>query len=53
MRSLDGPADENAEAAWVTELERRARELEDGSVDAVDWETARKRVEQLLQDRRS
>ena len=53
LRSLDGPADADAHAAWVAEIERRARELDGGSVEAVDWETARKRIVERLQGRRS
>ena len=53
LRSLKGPEDADADAAWVAELERRARELDDGSLEAVDWETARKRIAQRLHDRRS
>lgn len=53
LRSLDGPADADADAAWVTELDRRARELDDGSVEPVDWEAARKRIAQRLRERRS
>ena len=53
LRSFDGPTDVDADAAWVTELQRRARELDDGFVEAVDWETARKRIAQRLRERRS
>lgn len=35
LRSLDGPDDPDAEAAWIAEVERRARELADGSNIAV------------------
>lgn len=52
LRSLDGPADADADTAWIAELERRARELDDGSVEAVDWETARMRITQRLRERR-
>lgn len=42
--SLDGSPETNVDAAWIQEIERRARELADGSVESVDWETARKRI---------
>ena len=52
LRSLDGPPDPDAEAAWTEEIARRARELDDGSVEAVDWESARKRIAKRLRERR-
>ena len=52
LRSLDGPADPDAEAAWTSEIARRARELDDGSVEPVHWESARQRIAQRLSERR-
>ena len=52
LRSLDGPADADVDTAWVTEIERRARELADGSVQPVDWEVARERIARRLHERR-
>lgn len=52
LRSLDGPADLDVDAAWIKEIERRARELSDGSVQPVDWEVARKRIAHRLRERR-
>lgn len=52
LRSLDGPPDPDVEAAWITEIERRARELADGSVEPVDWEVARDRIARRLRERR-
>lgn len=52
LRSLDEPFDSDIDAAWIAELERRARELADGSVEAVDWETARERISRRLRERR-
>ncbi len=52
LRSLDGPADAAAEAAWAAEIERRARELDERSVEPVDWETARERIARRLRERR-
>lgn len=51
-RSLDGSEDADADAAWIAEIERRARELDDGSVESVDWATARERIAQRLRERR-
>jgi putative addiction module component (TIGR02574 family) len=52
LRSLGGPADPDVDAAWIREIERRARELADGSVQPVDWEVARKRIARRLRERR-
>ena len=52
LRSLDEPFDSDVDAAWVAELERRTRELADGSVEAVDWEIARERIARRLRERR-
>ena len=50
--SLDGPADPDADDAWITEIEKRARELADGSVEPVDWDAARERIANRLRERR-
>lgn len=42
--SLDGPSDEGAPEAWVREIERRVREVKDGSVNLVDWKDTRARI---------
>ena len=41
--------DAASEAAWVSELERRAAELESGAVKGVSWEELQQR---LMRDRR-
>jgi hypothetical protein len=50
--SLDDPADPDVEKAWTQEIERRARELADESVQPVDWEVARERIARRLRERR-
>jgi putative addiction module component (TIGR02574 family) len=55
LRSLDEPTDRDAPdigEAWAREVERRARELADGSVQPVDWEAARERIARRLRERR-
>lgn len=37
-------ADPEAEAVWLTELERRAAELESGAVQGIPWEDLRERL---------
>jgi putative addiction module component (TIGR02574 family) len=51
LRSLDGPADLDVDAAWVREVERRATELADGSVEPIPWDEARERILQRLRSR--
>ena len=52
LRSLDAPPNSDVDAAWVTEIARRAGELADGSVQPVDWEMARERIARRLRERR-
>ena len=51
--SLDQPAENGASEAWLEEIERRARELDDGSVEAIDWDVARQRIADRLRQRRA
>lgn len=51
LSSLEEPEDQVA-AAWATELERRAREIADGRVQPVDWNTARAEILKELKQRR-
>ncbi len=41
LASLDEPADDPAEveAAWATEIDRRARDVLSGKVEGIPWET--------------
>ena len=43
-----GPPDERTDAEWTTEIVRRAKEVEDGTAELVDWGDARKRIEEKL-----
>ena len=52
LRSLDESEDSDAGALWIAEIERRARELDDGSVEPVDWAVARERITRRLRERR-
>ena len=44
IESLDPKAQEGAEAAWLQEIDRRARELDSGAVQTIPWEIARERL---------
>ena len=53
LSSLEGPAEPEAESAWIAEIEKRAQELADGSVTPVDWSEVRDRIRRRLQDQHS
>ncbi len=44
IASLDQPVERGAAEAWVREIERRAREVREGTVRLVDWKIARARI---------
>ena len=44
LDSLDQDVDEDAEAAWHAEIDRRLRELDSGKVKTVPWAEARRRI---------
>jgi putative addiction module component (TIGR02574 family) len=46
-------SEEQVAAAWARELERRSREIAEGKVQTVEWETARAEVLKELEQRRA
>ncbi len=52
LSSLEEPAEEVA-AAWAGDLERRSREVAEGHVQTVPWETARTEILKELEQRRA
>ena len=44
IESLDGTSDDDAEAAWQAEIDRRARQLDEGNVELVPWMEARRQI---------
>ena len=52
LSSLEEPDDEIA-AAWAAELERRSRDVAEGRVAAIPWETVRAEVLKDLEQRRA
>ena len=44
LDSLDTDVDEDAEAAWATEVNRRVAELDSGAVKTVPWAEVRRRL---------
>jgi putative addiction module component (TIGR02574 family) len=45
IASVDGEAEEDAEAAWAAEIERRARRALSGESKGEDWDVVRSRIE--------
>ena len=52
LSSLEEPTDDVA-AAWAAELERRSREIAEGRVQPVPWETVRAEILSELEQRRA
>lgn len=52
LSSLEESEDDGA-AAWAPELERRSREVTDGLVETIPWETARTEILNGLEQRRA
>jgi putative addiction module component (TIGR02574 family) len=48
--SLDAETEHGAEAAWLQEIDRRARELDSGAVQTIPWEIARERLMRAPRD---
>jgi putative addiction module component (TIGR02574 family) len=44
LESLDGEVDEDAEAAWATEVNRRIAELDSKAAEAISWAEVRCRL---------
>ncbi len=48
IASLDGEPEEDVEAAWTAEIERRIDEIEAGRVELVPWEDVERRIEREI-----
>ncbi len=48
LESLEGEVDEDAEARWADEIERRTRDLDGGRVATVPWTEIRRRLRSRL-----
>ena len=44
LESLDTEVDEDVEAAWASEIDRRVGELETGAVRPIPWAEVRRRL---------
>jgi putative addiction module component (TIGR02574 family) len=46
----EGPADEDVEAAWSDEIQRRIEEIDSGKVQLIPYEEVRRRLAVMLAD---
>ena len=44
LESLDTEVDADAETAWSVEIERRIREIDQGSTKLVPWDEVKRRI---------
>ena len=51
IESLHGEPDEDVEAAWALEIERRVADLDAGRTQTIPWEEVRQRLLDRLNDR--
>jgi len=52
LESLEGEPDEDVEAAWAEEIERRVRQIDSGEVETIPWEQVRAELYARLNDKR-
>ncbi len=51
LASLDGETEEDVDAAWAAEVERRIQDIEAGRAKLVPWEDVERRIEEELRKR--
>lgn len=52
LQSLHGEPDEDVEAAWAEEIERRVRQIDSGEVKTIPWAEVRAKLYARLNERR-
>jgi putative addiction module component (TIGR02574 family) len=52
IASLDDPADEDVEAAWLAEVERRLQDVDRGTASVEPWDAVRERLARRLRTNR-
>jgi putative addiction module component (TIGR02574 family) len=52
LETLHGEPDEDVEAAWAEEIERRVRQIDSGEVRTIPWEEVRARLHARLNETR-
>jgi putative addiction module component (TIGR02574 family) len=50
LESIDDAVDASAEEEWGQEIARRIQELDSGSVKAIPWTEAKRRISAMLND---
>ena len=53
LESLEDVPDDDLDAAWIAELEKRAHDVASGAVKPIPWETARGNIMDELRKRRA
>ena len=48
LASLDGEPEEDVEAAWAAEIQRRIDRIEAGTEKLIPWEDVRRRIEKEI-----
>jgi len=49
--SVDAESGESVDQAWKEEIEKRARELDNGEVETLPWEEVRQRMRRIIDER--
>ena len=49
LEELDGPADPDLDAAWIAEIERRSREIDEGLVQCIPAEEVFEKIKAQMQ----
>jgi putative addiction module component (TIGR02574 family) len=44
IASLDPESDDDVEAAWAVEIQRRVKELDEGTVQPIPWSEVRQKL---------
>ena len=50
LASFEPTADDDVDAAWATEVERRSREIKEGKVRPAPWEEVKSRARERSRD---
>lgn len=51
IESLEPPTDDDVDAAWAAEIERRCAAIDSGTAVTSDWSEVRRRIESEIFDR--
>jgi putative addiction module component (TIGR02574 family) len=51
LESIEGPENSEWSAAWAAELDRRVRDLENGSAKTIPWEQVKAEIQARLRAR--